>query len=88
MKWTKEDKEFLIDTYTNEGPTYCAEQLGRSYGSVQQKAFKLNLTNSWTKKQEQFLSDNYSEHGATHCAEQLGKTVKAVKVKASRLNLT
>ncbi len=88
MKWTEEEEDFLIDTYTNEGPTYCAEQLGRSYASVQQKALKLNLTNSWTKKQEQFLSDNYREHGAAHCAEQLGKTVKAVQVKASRLNLT
>lgn len=88
MRWTKEEEQFLRDNYGEHGPAYCAEKLGRTYNSVQQRARKLNLKAGWSEQEEQFLTNNYAEHGPTYCAKQLNRTYASVNIKASKLNLT
>ena len=43
-KWNKQDTNWLKKNYKALGPTRCAEILGRSYGSVESKAYRFGYS--------------------------------------------
>jgi hypothetical protein len=43
MKWTDEQTEFLIKNYSNKGPAFCAENIGKKSATIVQRAIKLGI---------------------------------------------
>jgi len=88
-RWTKEEENFLIETYPSVG-TKCSVDLGRTVASVAKKASALGLkieNKTWGTEEEHFLIQNYYNLGSVECAKQLGISEGAVRLKANRLNL-
>jgi hypothetical protein len=38
-RYTPKEDEFIVENYRKNGPKYCSEQLGRSYGSITKRAY-------------------------------------------------
>lgn len=91
MRWTKEEKQFLIDNFVEKGKSYCAESLGRSINAINVAASRLNLTfdqrKPWSTEEIHFLTLHYTSKGCTFCTKELDRTFEAVQRKAYLLGL-
>lgn len=68
--WTLDDTQFLISNYYTLGANKCSEILGKTKGSVRNKASRLGLKSSVTKANN--ASDEYSEFIKTTEFELIG----------------
>jgi uncharacterized protein YlaI len=48
-KWTKEEDNFLIENYPDNGPQWCGEKLDRTKGSAQKRAKRLGVKSKRVK---------------------------------------
>ncbi len=94
MEWTYKEEEYLIQNWGKKKTQEIAEDLGRTYQSIYNKARKLGLgTNKahknrpWTKEEEEFLSEYWGLYSMEHIANILNRTATAIQVRAARLGL-
>lgn len=88
-KWSQEEDQVLISKYTTMDPSECAKLMGRTIGSVKNRAHKLGVKNSkyWILEDIEFLKENYNSLGPKDCSFILNKSYDSVKDKASSLGL-
>jgi len=94
MEWTYKEEEYLIQNWGKKKTQEIAEDLGRTYQSIYNRARKLGLgTNKahknrpWTKEEEEFLSEYWGLYSMEHIANTLNRTATAIQVRAVRLGL-
>ena len=97
--WTKEEIQYLVDNCQERYIKEMAEELGRTYKSVQNKLMDLQLIGKcrkhdprkpktgWSEQDTQFILDNYPKMDAYELADALGKTENAVRNKLMRLGV-
>lgn len=89
--WTTKEDKFLLDHYTEQGPRYCAEHLGRPYAGTFARAQKIGAWSksyrAWTPEADSYVRNNYPHRGAAHCATVLGRTVSAISNRAQALGV-
>ena len=78
--WGKEEDQFLIDFYRENGMEFCLKELKRSKSQIANRVFFLGLTGffEWTEDKIQWLKDNYC-NGISYCADYLNTTRKSVE---------
>lgn len=88
-QWTEEEIQFLKDNIKTMSYAEMAEHLGRTVGSVKNKADKTKIFKGrfWTDEEVAFLEDNVGLKTFTFIAEKLGRTVPAVHNKACELGI-
>lgn len=92
-KWTKEDKQILIDNYSSMSiDDICKLMPYRTKQSIITKASELGLKNKiffWNENEIQILKDNYLLYGAEYVQEKLNNkfTISAIKTKAQKLGV-
>lgn len=101
--WSEKEIEFLKENYGQASPILIAEILGRSVGSIHQKAVKEGIAKTtsmsknnkkgekrtvWSKKDEKYLKKNYKHVPTKEIANTLGKSRSSIIGKARRMNLS
>lgn len=92
-KWSDSEIKYLQTNYHKIPVTNIAQQLNRSYQSVQRKAKNLQLTQPvsnqtpWTEKELMILEKYYCSYGPKRLAKRLHRTEYSVKRKAQSQNL-
>jgi hypothetical protein len=85
QKWSKDDKEFLINNYRERGLLYCCDKLNRTKKSVYKQVHILfDNPNKWSKEDEIFLLNNYNK-GVKFCCEKLNRNTNSIKSKYKKL---
>ena len=73
--YTPDEIEFLKLYYKEKGPTFCAEQLGKTYDAIRAKAHCLRLTRdahkAWTDEEIAVVKQYYEEFGLAYCRNLL-----------------
>lgn len=84
LEWTKEEDEFLVENYKKMNNKELSVALGRAYGSVSQRKYKLGLTEirggyrQWTKEEDDYLRKNYKKMSDKELSIALGRTYPAI----------
>jgi len=88
-RWTKEEKEYLINNYTSDNVDEMANELQRNKEAVVTMACKLGVSKNteWTESEINYLLNNYNVKSRAEIAHYLQRTVTAVSVKMSKLGL-
>jgi len=78
--WSKDEIQFLKQSYQTSTYEEIAKQLGRSEGAVRDRASILRLTKNslWTKKEIDFVRKKFSTMECTEIAVRLGRTTGGV----------
>lgn len=88
--WTQDELEFLKNNYSQRGVQYCADILGKTYGTVKSKARDLGLAVDVLRHSEetkQFIREYYPQHGMRFCAEALDLPLNVTKELAAQLGV-
>lgn len=94
--WTESDKRVLRDGYrANTSVQALSSALGRSKGSIRNKAYELGITTrdySWSDKDLATLKDAYASADVRgklkHLPATLGRSASSISCKARRLGMT
>lgn len=90
--WSDSDIAILRRDYARLGPKVLGEQLGRTRGSVRDKATKLGLTapirSRWSAEELEYLRLHYKQDGAKAVAKQIKRSLDSVQGKAFDLGFT
>ena len=94
MKWTYKEVEYLKENWGKKKTQEIAEELGRTYYSIYNKARKLGLGSNrahhhrpWTEEEEEFLAENWGMFSMEHIAKKLNRTPHAIQIRAVKLGL-
>ena len=92
--WTSSEIEYLKDNWHKKKTQEIAEELGRTYYSIYNKARKLGLGSNrahhhrpWTEEEEEFLAENWGMFSMEHIAKKLNRTPHAIQIRAVKLGL-
>lgn len=87
--WTREEDQFLIDNVRTLGFGAVADALGRTRGSVKDRAgHKLGIwMRYWPAEHKAFLRKHYPTHGADFVAEALGRPKGVIVRMASNMGV-
>lgn len=92
--WTSSEIEYLKDNWHKKKTQEIAEDLGRTYQSIYNKARKLGLGSNrahhhrpWTEEEEEFLAENWGMFSMEHIAKKLNRTPHAIQIRAVKLGL-
>lgn len=89
-KWTNEEKDYLVENYSEMNIEDIAEVLNRSKGSIKSKAHLLNLTKKnltdlWTHEEEKYLKENINNYYNDELCKKLGKSQANLRQKVDEL---
>ncbi len=92
-KWTEKEEKKLKKLYSKEvSIDEISNKLNRSYSSVSNKAFKLDITDNmtrrkWKETEETFLKENYNDAPVKEISKELNRSCGSVRRKAYELRL-
>ena len=94
MEWKEREIEYLKENWGKKKTQEIAEDLGRTYQSIYNKARKLGLGSNrahhhrpWTEEEEEFLAENWGMFSMEHIAKKLNRTPHAIQIRAVKLGL-
>jgi hypothetical protein len=89
--WTEEEIKLLKQLYPKGKTKKVAEQLGRPFTAVRQKAYDLGIKthtyNYWTEEQLKQLRKLYSKTSIRDLAKRFKRSEGSVRIKAAQLGL-
>lgn len=92
-EWTQQEEQYLIDNIGKYTLSAIANDLGRSYNSVLNKAKRLGIHRPedrrqfWTEDETMYLEHYYSKKSVEWIAMKLSRSQVSVKAKARKLGL-
>lgn len=94
-EWTEVELQYLKTWYGKKTISQIARDLRRTSSSVQNKAFRLGITDPekqqdsrpWTEEEENYLSKTYEKRGSAYIANKLKRSIDSVRRKAQSLGL-
>lgn len=91
-RWTKEEDDFLKKHYKKKGSKYVADELNRTFKSVQKRALNINHTKfsikRWNKNEISVLEKNHTKSIEELCLLLPDKPRDAILTKRSRIGLS
>ena len=89
--WTEEEIRLLKKLYPKGKTKKVAEELGRPFTAVRQKAYDLGIKtktyNYWTKAELRQLKKLYSHTSIHALSRKFKRSEGSIRIKASQLNL-
>jgi len=92
-RWIKQEVNSLVKYFPTGKTREIAEELGRPFSAVRQKAYEMGLktrqyaSSIWSEEEIEVLMEQFPHRSTPELADQLNRSVKSVEGKAHRLGL-